>query len=247
MAPQSAVSLRESSPSRNDRGVPHQGDALQLAAHALDKSLSGRPIIKAATLIVAPGEIVGLVGAPGSGKTTLLHLLGGLSAPDAGRIALDGRDITAEPANRREQLGIGFLRQQPHPPLRPSVEANIRAVLERVEPDRDRREEELQSILDRHALWRVRRTPAGALSGGELRRLALARLIATRPGYVLLDQPSAGIDPIAAIDIGYLLRQWAREGFGVLVVELDWRDTLELADRAYGIVDGTVIEPPKFV
>ena len=172
-----------------------------LAAHAVEKSFGGRKVVQGVTLYVRRGEAVGLLGPNGAGKTTVFYMITGLITADRGRIELDGYDVTALPMYQRARLGIGYLPQEASIFRGLNVEDNIRAVLEVVEPDRRRREADLNALLEEFNIARLRKTPTIALSGGERRRVEIARALATRPSYMLLDEPFAGIDPIAVGDI----------------------------------------------
>ncbi len=195
-------------------------------------------MVKGVTLYVRRGEAVGLLGPNGAGKTTVFYMITGLIAADRGRIELDGYDVTALPMYQRARLGIGYLPQEASIFRGLNVEDNIRAVLEVVEPDRRRREADLNALLEEFNIARLRKTPAIALSGGERRRVEIARALATRPSYMLLDEPFAGIDPIAVGDIQALVRHLTNRGIGVLITDHNVRETLGLTDRAYIIYSG---------
>jgi lipopolysaccharide export system ATP-binding protein len=207
----------------------------------LKKSYRGRTVVNDAGLNVRNGEAVGLLGPNGAGKTTIFYMITGLVAADQGRIMLDGRDITHLPMYRRARLGIGYLPQEQSIFRGLTVEDNIRAVLEVVEPDRRKREQELDALLDEFNITRLRKSPSIALSGGERRRCEIARSLAARPSFVLLDEPFAGIDPIAVGDIQALVRQLTNRGIGVLITDHNVRETLGLVDRAYIIHSGRVL------
>jgi lipopolysaccharide export system ATP-binding protein len=187
------------------------------------------------------GEAVGLLGPNGAGKTTLFYMIMGLVRPDAGRIELDGHDVTRLPMYRRARLGIGYLPQEASIFRGLDVEDNIRAVLEIVEPDRRKRAYELEAILGEFDLAHLRKVPGIALSGGERRRCEIARAIAGRPSFMLLDEPFAGIDPIAVGDIQDLVQHLTRRNIGVLITDHNVRETLSLIDRAYIIHGGRVL------
>jgi lipopolysaccharide export system ATP-binding protein len=212
-----------------------------LAASNLEKSYGGRKVVNDVSVNVVRGEAVGLLGPNGAGKTTVFYMVIGLVTADAGRINLDGHDVTRLPMYRRARLGIGYLPQEASIFRGLSVEDNIGSVLEIVEPDRERRREQLESLLDEFNLARVRRSPAIALSGGERRRVEIARALATRPSYMLLDEPFAGIDPIAVGDIQELVRHLKERGIGVLITDHNVRETLGLVDRAYIVHSGTIL------
>ena len=212
-----------------------------LAAHAMEKSFAKRKVVKGASLYVRRGEAVGLLGPNGAGKTTIFYMITGLIAADSGRVELDGHDVTALPMYQRARLGIGYLPQEASIFRGLTVEDNIRAVLEVVEPDKRRREHDLDALLDEFNIERLRKTPSIALSGGERRRCEIARALATRPNYMLLDEPFAGIDPIAVGDIQALVRHLTNRGIGVLITDHNVRETLGLTDRAYIIYSGEVL------
>jgi lipopolysaccharide export system ATP-binding protein len=184
---------------------------------------------------------VGLLGPNGAGKTTVFYMITGLIKADRGRIELDGYDVTPLPMYQRARLGIGYLPQEASIFRGLNVEENIRAVLEVVEPDRRRREADLNALLEEFNITRLRKTPTIALSGGERRRVEIARALATRPSYMLLDEPFAGIDPIAVGDIQQLVRHLTNRGIGVLITDHNVRETLGLTDRAYIIYSGEVL------
>jgi lipopolysaccharide export system ATP-binding protein len=212
-----------------------------LHAIGLRKSFGRRPVVKGVNLSVRRGEAVGLLGPNGAGKTTVFYMITGLIAADQGSITLDGTDITSLPMYQRARLGIGYLPQESSIFRGLSVEDNIRAVLELSEPDRKRREGELRELLDEFSISHLRHSPAVALSGGERRRVEIARALATHPQFMLLDEPFAGIDPIAIGDIRKLVRQLTARGIGVLVTDHNVRETLELIDRALIIHEGEVL------
>jgi lipopolysaccharide export system ATP-binding protein len=193
------------------------------------------------TIGLRRGEAVGLLGPNGAGKTTAFYMIVGLIKADAGAIELDGHDVTGLPMYRRARLGIGYLPQEPSIFRGLTVEGNIRSVLEAIEPDRAKREEELDRLLEEFNIERIRKSPAIALSGGERRRVEIARALATRPSFMLLDEPFAGIDPIAVGDIQELVRHLTRRGIGVLITDHNVRETLGLVDRAYIVHSGSIL------
>jgi lipopolysaccharide export system ATP-binding protein len=213
-----------------------------LAAHGVEKSFGGRMVVKGVTIYVRRGEAVGLLGPNGAGKTTVFYMITGLIKADRGRIELDGYDVTALPMYQRARLGIGYLPQEASIFRGLNVEDNIRAVLEVVEPDRRRREADLNALLEEFDIARLRTTATIALSGGERRRVEIARALATRPSYMLLDEPFAGIDPIAVGDIQALVRHLTNRGIGVLITDHNVRETLGLTDRAYIVHSGAVLK-----
>lgn len=212
-----------------------------LTVHSVWKSYKGRPVVRGASLSVGRGESVGLLGPNGAGKTTVFYMITGLVAPDKGRIQIDGHDVTRLPMYRRARLGVGYLPQQESIFRGLSVEKNIRAVLELVEPNKQKREAQLDALLDEFHITRLRKSPAIALSGGERRRLEIARALASRPSFVLLDEPFAGVDPIAINDIRILVRHLTQRGIGVLITDHSARETLSITDRTYIIADGQVL------
>jgi lipopolysaccharide export system ATP-binding protein len=212
-----------------------------LAAHAVEKSFGSRKVVRGVSIYVRRGEAVGLLGPNGAGKTTVFYMITGLIKADSGRIELDGHDVTQLPMYQRARLGIGYLPQEASIFRGLTVEQNIRAVLEVIEPSRKKREMELDSLLDEFNISRLRKSPSIALSGGERRRVEIARALATRPNYMLLDEPFAGIDPIAVGDIQELVRHLTNRGIGVLITDHNVRETLGLTDRAYIVYAGEVL------
>ena len=216
-----------------------------LVAENLGKEFRKRPVLRDVSLSVRRGEAVGLLGPNGAGKTTCFYLITGLIAPDYGTISIDGHDITDLPMYRRARLGIGYLPQEASIFRGLSVENNIRAVLEVVEPIREKREIMLEDLLAEFSITHLRRTPAPALSGGERRRVEIARALASQPSFILLDEPLAGIDPIAVADIRDLVFHLKDRGIGVLITEHNVRETLEIIDRAYILHEGAVLMEGK--
>jgi lipopolysaccharide export system ATP-binding protein len=212
-----------------------------LAMKGLQKSYGGRMVVQGAGLYVRNGEAVGLLGPNGAGKTTIFYMITGLVAADRGMISLDGHDVTRLPMYRRARLGIGYLPQEASIFRGLNVEDNIRAVLEVVEPSRKRREQKLDALLEEFNIGHLRKAPSLALSGGERRRCEIARALAGDPTFMLLDEPFAGIDPIAVGDIQNLVRHLTRRGIGVLITDHNVRETLGLIDRAYIIHSGRVL------
>jgi len=212
-----------------------------IVAHLLTKSYKRRPVVRGVTLTLRRGEAVGLLGPNGAGKTTVFYMITGLIAADQGTISLDGADITHLPMYQRARLGIGYLPQESSIFRGLSVEDNIRAVLELVEPEKSSRERALRELLDEFSITHIRHSPAVALSGGERRRVEIARALAANPKFMLLDEPFAGIDPIAIGDIRNMVRQLTARGIGVLITDHNVRETLELIDRALIIHEGKVL------
>jgi len=229
-------------PDRRQDSDPRSGAAQGfLAAHGVERSFVGRKVVKGVSLYVRRGEAVGLLGPNGAGKTTVFYMITGLITADRGRIELDGHDVTALPMYQRARLGIGYLPQEASIFRGLNVEENIRAVLEVVERSRKRRDRDLDALLEEFNIARLRKTPSIALSGGERRRVEIARALASRPNYMLLDEPFAGIDPIAVGDIQALVRHLTQRGIGVLITDHNVRETLGLTDRAYIIYSGEVL------
>ncbi len=217
------------------------GTEVGLVARDLGKTYKKRQVVRGVSLSVRRGEAVGLLGPNGAGKTTTFYMITGLVRPDAGTIRLDGHAITGLPMYRRARLGIGYLPQEASVFRGLDVGQNIMAALEVIEPDRDRREQMLDELLDEFGIAHLRRTPALALSGGERRRVEIARALASQPSYILLDEPLAGIDPIAVGDIRELVSHLKDRGIGVLITDHNVRETLEIIDRAYIMHGGAVL------
>lgn len=215
--------------------------AAGLAVVSIAKSYDKRVVLSDVSLSVGRGEVVGLLGPNGAGKTTCFYSVMGLVKPDAGRIMLDGNDITPLPMYRRAILGLGYLPQETSIFRGLSVGKNISAVLELAEPDRDARERRLEQLLDEFGLTKLRDAPAMALSGGERRRAEIARALAADPSIMLLDEPFAGIDPISISDIRDLVRELKTRNIGVLITDHNVRETLDIVDRASIIYDGRVL------
>ncbi|KAB0682874.1 LPS export ABC transporter ATP-binding protein [Aureimonas leprariae] len=213
----------------------------RLAASGLTKAYRGRRVVDGVDVFVRRGEAVGLLGPNGAGKTTCFYMITGLVPVDSGRIELDGHDITPVPMYRRARLGIGYLPQEASIFRGLSVEDNIRAVLEVVEPKRSEREDQLTALLEEFHIEHLRKSPSTALSGGERRRCEIARALASRPTFMLLDEPFAGVDPIAVADIKGLVRHLTQRGIGVLITDHNVRETLGLIDRAYIMHAGAVL------
>lgn len=233
-----------------DIAAPAAGTQGMLAVRHLRKSFKGRRVVEDVSMAVRRGEVVGLLGPNGAGKTTLFYMITGLIKPDGGLIELDGHDVTRLPMYRRARLGIGYLPQEASVFRGLSVEDNIRAVLEIVESNKVKRAAELEALLEEFDIKRLRKTPSIALSGGERRRCEIARALAGRPSIMLLDEPFAGIDPIAVGDIQLLVHHLKQRGIGVLITDHNVRETLEMIDRAYIIHSGRVLvegTPEKIV
>jgi lipopolysaccharide export system ATP-binding protein len=212
-----------------------------LTVTRIGKSFRRRPVVRGVSLSLRRGEVVGLLGPNGAGKTTCFYMISGLLAADYGKIELDGHDITGLPMYRRARLGIGYLPQEASIFRGMTAEENIRAAAELVEPDSAHCATLVDSLLAEFSISHIRHTPSIALSGGERRRVEIARSLATRPYYILLDEPLAGIDPIAINDIRELVRHLKDRGIGVLITDHNVREALDLIDRAYIMHDGQVI------
>lgn len=212
-----------------------------LVVETIGKSFKRRPVVRGVSLQLHRGEVLGLLGPNGAGKTTCFYMITGLIAADYGRIELDGHDITRLPMYRRARLGIGYLPQEASIFRGLSVEDNIRSCLELIEVHKDRREAMLEDLLAEFSITHLRRTPAIALSGGERRRVEIARALATRPSFMLLDEPFAGVDPIAVGEIRELVGLLKQRGIGVLITDHNVRETLDIIDRAAIIHDGQLL------
>ena len=221
--------------------VTEAGLTSGLAVISIAKSYDKRAVLLDVSLSVAPGEVVGLLGPNGAGKTTCFYSIMGLVKPDAGRIMLNGDDITGLPMYRRAILGVGYLPQETSIFRGMTVEQNISAVLEMSEPDKAVRAARLDQLLDEFGLTKLRSSPAMALSGGERRRCEIARALAANPLIMLLDEPFAGIDPISISDIRDLVKDLKTRGIGVLITDHNVRETLDIVDRACIIYDGQVL------
>ncbi|HEX7967481.1 MAG TPA: LPS export ABC transporter ATP-binding protein [Stellaceae bacterium] len=240
MSPESIDPARSDKPRASGR--PRLvADNRGLIASNLGKSFRKRPVLRDVHVSVQRGEAVGLLGPNGAGKTTCFYIITGLIAPDVGTISLDGQDITDLPMYRRARLGIGYLPQEASIFRGLTVEQNIRAVLEVAEPVHEVREATIDELLAEFSITHLRRAPALALSGGERRRVEIARALATQPHFILLDEPLAGIDPIAVSDIRDLVAHLKDRGIGVLITDHNVRETLEVVDRAYILHEGRVL------
>jgi lipopolysaccharide export system ATP-binding protein len=212
-----------------------------LVVTKIAKSFNRRPVVRSVSLSLHRGEVVGLLGPNGAGKTTCFYMITGLIPADAGTISVDGYDVTKLPMYRRARIGIGYLPQEASIFRGLTAEENIRATAELVEPDAGRLEAAVEELLAEFGITHVRDTPAIALSGGERRRVEIARALATHPSYILLDEPLAGIDPIAVGDIRELVRHLKKRGVGVLITDHNVRDALDIIDRAYILHGGVVL------
>ena len=208
---------------------------------SLRKSYRKRPVIRDVSITLGRGEVVALLGPNGSGKTTCFYAIAGLVAPEGGKVIIDGRDVTTLPMYRRAQLGIGYLPQEMSIFRGMSVEDNIMSILDIALKDRHQRRERLETLLAEFSSEHLRRASAMALSGGERRRVEIARCLAAGPKYVLLDEPFAGVDPIAVAEIRHLVADLKNRGIGVLITDHNVQETLQIVDRAYILHDGKVL------
>ena len=226
-------------PAEKPEAAGGQNSGLQI--RNLRKSYKKRPVIRDVTMDLRQGEIVALLGPNGSGKTTCFYSIAGLVTPEGGQVLIDGRDVTPLPMYRRARLGIGYLPQEVSIFRGLSVEDNILAVLEIAQGDRHKRRERLEELLSEFSITHLRQAPALALSGGERRRVEIARCLAADPKYLLLDEPFAGVDPIAVNEIRHLVQDLKSRGIGVLITDHNVRETLGIVDRAYILHDGKVL------
>ncbi|MCF7529179.1 LPS export ABC transporter ATP-binding protein [Neisseria lisongii] len=213
----------------------------RLVVQNLQKSFKKRQVVKNFSLEIESGEVIGLLGPNGAGKTTSFYMIVGLIAADAGSILLDGSELRHLPIHERARLGIGYLPQEASIFRKMTVEQNIRAILEISRPDKNAIDSDLEKLLADLNIERLRHSPAPALSGGERRRVEIARVLAMKPRFILLDEPFAGVDPIAVIDIQKIIEFLKLRGIGVLITDHNVRETLSICDRAYIISDGTVL------
>ena len=221
--------------------VRQKNDTDVLEVFNIGKKYKKRSVLKNVSLHVKKGEAVGLLGPNGAGKTTCFYCVTGLITPDYGDVYINGEDITAMPMYKRAKMGIGYLPQESSIFRTLSVEDNIKAILEIVEEDETRRENRLEELLNEFSIAHLRKSPALSLSGGERRRLEIARALASNPSFILLDEPLAGIDPIAVNEIRTLVSQLKNRGLGVLITDHNVRETLDIIDRAYILHSGTVL------
>ncbi|MGO9459342.1 MAG: LPS export ABC transporter ATP-binding protein [Rhodomicrobium sp.] len=240
-APQPARSRGSSPAQASARSSLHAQEQEWLVVEGVKKTFKKRMVVKGVSINLKRGESVGLLGPNGAGKTTVFYMITGLIKPDEGSVHIDGYDVTSLSMYRRARLGIGYLPQEASIFRGLSVEDNIMAVLEVTEPDKKERKRRLDELLEEFKIGRLRKSPSIALSGGERRRCEIARALASRPAYMLLDEPFAGIDPLAINDIRTLVRHLTDRGIGVLITDHNVRETLDLIDRAYIIYDGKVL------
>ena len=221
--------------------MPNNYSDSKLEIFNIGKKYKNRPVLRNVSLNVRRGEAVGLLGPNGAGKTTCFYCVTGLITPDYGDVHIDGKDITNLPMYRRARMGIGYLPQEASIFRSLSVEDNIKAILELVIDDESQRENMLEELLSEFSISHLRKSPAIALSGGERRRLEIARALASQPNFILLDEPLAGIDPIAVGEIRNLVSQLKHRGLGVLITDHNVRETLAICDHAYIINEGSVL------
>jgi lipopolysaccharide export system ATP-binding protein len=211
-----------------------------LSCHGLNKAFKRRRVVRDVSLQVRQGEVVGLLGPNGAGKTTTFYLITGLITADTGSIDIDGRDITSAPMYRRARAGIGYLAQEPSVFRKLTVEQNVMAILETQGLRREQRQQRLEELLDELSIKHLRKAKAYSLSGGERRRLEITRALVTQPRFMLLDEPFAGVDPIAVHDIQTIVSGLRHRGIGVVITDHNVEQTLEIVDRAYILFEGSV-------
>lgn len=221
--------------------TPHS----RLSVKQLRKSFKQRQVVQDFSLDIESGEVVGLLGPNGAGKTTSFYMIVGLIAADAGSVTLDGQELRHLPIHERARLGVGYLPQEASIFRKMTVEQNIRAILEISTKDKSRIDGEVEKLLADLNIGHLRHNPAPSLSGGERRRVEIARVLAMQPRFILLDEPFAGVDPIAVIDIQKIIDFLKSRGIGVLITDHNVRETLSICDRAYIISDGTVLASGK--
>ena len=229
--------LKHNQPTQNG----HEPDTRTLSAHNLQKTYGRRRVVDDVSISVGHGEVVGLLGANGAGKTTTFYMMVGLEKTEQGDIYLDGRDVTVLPMYLRARLGLGYLPQEPSIFRKLTAEQNILAVLETKKLSRDERFARLDELLDEFGVSHVRKIRGDALSGGERRRVEIARCLATEPQYILLDEPFAGIDPLAIDDIRDIILYLKQQGIGILITDHNVRETLGITDRAYIMSEGRIL------
>lgn len=214
---------------------------MKIRAEKLVKEYAGRRVVNEVSLEVEQGTIVGLLGPNGAGKTTSFYMIVGLEHPDTGHVYLDDEDVTALPMYRRALKGIGYLPQEASIFRKLTVEENIMAILEQIEPDKGKRLQKMEDLIQEFHIDHIRKSKGSALSGGERRRVEIARALATDPGFILLDEPFAGIDPIAVADIQVMVAHLAKRGIGVLITDHNVRETLSIVERAYILSSGKIL------
>lgn len=215
---------------------------MKLFTEAINKSYKGRQVVQDVSIEVNQGEIVGLLGPNGAGKTTSFYMIVGLVKPDSGNVFLDDKNITKLPMYKRSQMGIGYLPQEVSVFRKLSVEDNIMAILEMTQLNKQERHEKLEKLLDEFSLHQVRKNMGASLSGGEKRRTEIARALATDPKFVLLDEPFAGVDPIAVEDIQSIVADLKKRNIGILITDHNVQETLSITDRAYLLFEGSILK-----
>lgn len=215
---------------------------MKLRAEGLSKQYKNRKVVKDVSVEVGQGEIVGLLGPNGAGKTTTFYMVVGLVTPNEGRVFLDQKDITEMAMFRRAQNGIGYLPQEASVFRKLSVEDNIKAVLEMAKLSKTEQKEKLEELLDEFSLGHVRKNMGDVLSGGERRRTEIARALATNPKFILLDEPFAGVDPIAVEDIQFIVKKLRQKNIGILITDHNVQETLSITDRAYLLFEGSILK-----
>jgi lipopolysaccharide export system ATP-binding protein len=218
------------------------GRTASLRAEQIEKRLGGREILCGVSLEVHAGEVVGLLGPNGAGKTTTFYVMVGLMSADKGRVTLNGRDLTREPMYRRARLGVSYLPQEPSVFRKLTVEENLLAILETLPLSHEERSERLAALLEELSIAHLAKNKAYTLSGGERRRVEITRALVTSPSFMLLDEPFAGIDPIAVLDIQNIVAQLQRRGIGILITDHNVRETLGICNRAYILNEGRILE-----
>ena len=214
---------------------------MKIRAEKLVKEYAGRRVVNEVSLEVEQGTIVGLLGPNGAGKTTSFYMIVGLEHPDTGHVYLDDEDVTHLPMYKRALKGIGYLPQEASIFRKLTVEENIMAILEEIEPDKAKRQQKMEDLIQEFHIDHIRKSKGSALSGGERRRVEIARALATDPGFILLDEPFAGIDPIAVADIQVMVAHLPRRGIGVLITDHNVRETLSIVNRAYILSAGKIL------
>ena len=217
-------------------------DIMKLHTNKIRKSYKGRDVVKGVTVEVQQGEIVGLLGPNGAGKTTSFYMMVGLVKPNSGKVYLDGEDITNLPMYKRAQMGIGYLPQEVSVFRKLSVEDNIMAILEMTDLNKEERKQKLEKLIDEFRLNHVRKNLGNRLSGGEKRRTEIARALATEPKFILLDEPFAGVDPIAVEDIQSIVSELKNRNIGILITDHNVQETLSITDRAYLLFEGSILK-----
>lgn len=215
---------------------------MKLFTHTIEKTYRGRKVVDGVSLEVGQGEIVGLLGPNGAGKTTSFYMMVGLVRPDKGKVFLDAQEITRMPMYKRAQLGLGYLPQEVSVFRKLSVEDNILAILEMTPLGKEERQKKLEQLIEEFSLAKVRKTLGNRLSGGEKRRTEIARALATDPKFVLLDEPFAGVDPIAVEDIQSIISDLKKRNIGVLITDHNVQETLSITDRAYLLFEGKILK-----